>query len=475
MATAAHSSYLSYALLGLVMAGALQALFFMLELRSRRDVIIWIILGEAILETILYPNQAAIESPLFYLPLAGRHVRPAEILITMALFARAAVTTKRSRWTLAGGAWAAFFAWYCTEFLLGLVNHNPRFAALFDLKQLLLFLGGSYLLTAGVPIAQLTGRRAIGRWLAWLGPTILALIPFSHGLSLSLDFSLLPLSSISYGADASDCVVALGALFLAIELCRPDPRPRAAGIAMVLILSSLVGTQRAAMLVTGGVFGVFIAAVLVAKGLWTRRTSFATRSLRRLAAASSAVGAIALAGMAAASIPNPLSQRIHQALFSTGKAESANARLQIWREAFALISQRPAFGHGLGIQVPLRQVWPMPVIMVPTHDLVLDLLLRSGIVGLALFVFALVLFFRQGITVWRLSAEPLTAAAALGAMAGIVGLLALSGVESLFDQVRIAITFGFLFGVLTSASRAYEAEGARGDLSHQEVLLPGLA
>lgn len=433
---------------------AMLALFVWLEMTGRRSTIVWLVVGEAVLEALLYPNQASIPSPLFYLPLAGRHLRPSEVLIGVALVARALAPTARRQWTTAGAGWAAFFAWYSAAFVVGILNGNPKITALFDIKEALLFFGGTYLLAAGLPLSQIVGRRPVARWVFWLGLAVVLFVPLSRG-NHSLNLPLMPLPVLGFGSDVSDCIVALGGLLLGIEICRPRPRPWAVGTSMLLVLSSLMGTQRAAMMVSGGVLGVFALASLSRN--WRHRTAFGSRTLRRLAVAVAGLAVVAMAFLAEIGAPNPAVVRIHAALFSTAKAESANARLQIWREAVALIVHQPVFGNGLGIQVPLREVWPLPVIYVPTHDIALDLLMRSGVVGLALFVMAVGLSLREGWRLWHRTTDPLVAGVALGASAGITGLLALGAVESLFDQVRVVIVFGFLLGCLTVAHRHEKA------------------
>lgn len=424
--------------------------FVWLESTGRRNVIVWLVVGEAVVEALLYPDQASIASPLFYLPLAGRHLRPSEVLIGVGLLARALAPTARRRWTTAGAAWAAFFAWYSAAFVVGILNGNPKITALFDIKEALLFFAGTYLLAAGLPLAQLVGRRPLGRWVIWLALAVVIFVPLSRG-NHSLNLPLVPLPVLAFGSDVSDCIVAIGGLLLGVEICRPRPRPWAIGTSMLLVLSSLMGTQRAAMMVSGGVLGVFALASLSRN--WRHRAAVGSRSLRRLGLAAVGLAVVAMAFLAETGTPNPAVARFHAALFSTAKAESANARLQIWREAVALIVHQPVFGNGLGIQVPLRQVLPLPVMYVPSHDIVLDLLMRSGIVGLALFVAAVALSLREGWRLWHSTTDPLVAGVALGASAGIAGLLALGIVESLFDQVRIVIVFGFLLGCLTVAHR----------------------
>ncbi len=452
-------AYLSYAWLGMSISVAIFVWFVWLEQNNRRDVVVWLILGEAILEALLYPNQGSIPSRLFYMPFAGRHIRPSELFLALGLMARLVASKRFQRWTTAGAALAAFGAWYTTEFAIGVLSHNPLIIALFDIKEFLLFIVGTYVLAAGVPARQLVGPKSVGRWVLALCAAAVLLLPFAHGLRLHFNLPLVPLSTLGYGADATDCAVALGGMFLALELYRSPPRPWVIGGSIIVVASSLAGTQRAAMLVTGGVVGGLVLAMLL-----RRRNSLLPGATSFRRAGALLAGIVALVGSVLAEIgaTTRIFQEVHAALFSTAKAQSASARIQIWTEASHLFFSRPFFGWGLGTQVPLRQVWPMPVITVPSHDLVLDLLMRGGIVALGLFVFAMALFAREGIRTWRGAHDPMVAGLALGALAGLAGLASLAVVESLFDQVRIAITFGFLLGCLTAASRQHRADEAEG-------------
>ena len=88
-----------------------------------------------------------------------------------------------------------------------------------------------------------------------------------------------------------------------------------------------------------------------------------------------------------------------------------------------------------------------------THNIGLDLLVRTGLVGLTLFVVALACTFVGGVRTWFAhDVPPEVAAFALAAVASLAGLLAKGMVESLFEKYRLGVLMGLLTGILLSAA-----------------------
>ena len=82
------------------------------------------------------------------------------------------------------------------------------------------------------------------------------------------------------------------------------------------------------------------------------------------------------------------------------------------------------------------------------HNLVLDLWLRLGLVGLVSFFLALIGSIAGGLRVWRRHRDPVTAALALGLVAVVCGLVATGFLEPLLDEYRFAVLFGVSLGIL---------------------------
>ena len=82
------------------------------------------------------------------------------------------------------------------------------------------------------------------------------------------------------------------------------------------------------------------------------------------------------------------------------------------------------------------------------HNIVLDLWLRLGLIGLVLFVVAFAASLIDGIKVWRRHTDPKTAALALALVAVLCGLIATAFLEPFLDEYRLATLFGVSLGML---------------------------
>jgi O-antigen ligase len=109
-----------------------------------------------------------------------------------------------------------------------------------------------------------------------------------------------------------------------------------------------------------------------------------------------------------------------------------------------------------------------------TENIGLDLWLRTGLIGLGLFLLALVTSLVNGFATWRLHPDPEVAVLALALFAVVVGMIAKGQVESIFENYRLATVLGLSLGMLRSAvtsggggptaMRTYQA------MSHYEVI-----
>src|SRR5687768_2264384 len=83
-----------------------------------------------------------------------------------------------------------------------------------------------------------------------------------------------------------------------------------------------------------------------------------------------------------------------------------------------------------------------------THNLIGDLLRRTGLVGVVRFVAAVAFSGRDGLKAWRYHVDARAAGLALGCVAALAGILAKGMVESLFEKYRLATLMGLLFGIV---------------------------
>jgi O-antigen ligase len=136
-------------------------------------------------------------------------------------------------------------------------------------------------------------------------------------------------------------------------------------------------------------------------------------------------------------------------------------RLNQWAAAGPLIAQRPVYGHGLGYEYVF---WDEGYFFFKktdlTHNIFGDLLLRSGAVGLALFLLAFAMTSMAVARTWWSQQSDRTAAFALGVGAAVAGLVGKAMAESLFEKYRLAAALGLGIGVMLSAGlRAPRAPG----------------
>ena len=81
-----------------------------------------------------------------------------------------------------------------------------------------------------------------------------------------------------------------------------------------------------------------------------------------------------------------------------------------------------------------------------TENIGLDLWMRSGLIGLGLFVLALFFSLFDGLQAWRLHPDRMVAVLALALVAVVVGFVAKGMVESIFEKYRLATMLGLSLG-----------------------------
>jgi O-antigen ligase len=421
-------------------------------------VVIAIIVVLLLVEAAMYPSQGDITSTFFYPHVGGQNFRLEELLIPLALLARWWGKPPQHRFRPPGLAWAAFFAWYFALLVVGLLNGNPAITVLFDAKAIV-YVGGGYLLVAGTDPSWLVSERVVKRTII----TLLVLVPATAAFTLSksefsLRIPLLGVFSPSLSGDLSSCVIAVTLCLLGVELYRRPVRKLLIVACIVILLCPLAGTQRASIIeLAAGVGALVIAGLLLAR----KRTSLNRSDLALLAGglALFLIGLVAFRLMSNQPII-PLTAHLDQTFGGIGKQQSANDRVFLRHQAFNLIHQRPYLGWGLGKQPLLIPTAPIPPVFVASHNLTLDLLIRGGVVALALFVIALVVTFIDGYRSLTRQRDPLLVGLALGAMAAVVGFLAKSSVESLFDQFRLAVMFGLVLGAIGAVGRSRQTTNA---------------
>ena len=260
------------------------------------------------------------------------------------------------------------------------------------------------------------------------------------------------------GTDAATIFAAIGVIGLLLELAK-EKRSRLNVLCTVpLALSAFFAYQRAVLLTLLAV--VVVVVVVVATGSKTARQRLRVAVGRgRRGRPRRRRGGARRGGHPRHHVPE-IGHRPallhHQppetTLESAGKQESAQDRLNKWDVALADAKQHWFLGQGLGFEYSYFQAGPNQYITTDlTENIGLDLWLRTGLIGLGIFLLALVVSLVSGFATWRMHPDPMVAVFALALFAVVVGMIAKGQVESIFENYRLATLFGISLGMLRCA------------------------
>ncbi|MBA2624292.1 MAG: O-antigen ligase family protein [Acidimicrobiia bacterium] len=432
---------------------ALWSRFCRWEREGRRELVLAVVLGAVVADLILYPSQNNVPIGLFRPYVAGQSFRLSELLIVVGLLARVAVSGGPRRFTAVGLAWTAFSVWYGAAAVSGLLAGNPIEDVLFQAK-VIIYIAGGLGLAAGVDPSRLVTTKAIGSWFVGLGAVVAVMFPLTLRTSdLRLALPGLALDDLGeLGPDGASAVVVLATIALLVEGCRRNRRALIGLAAMPMVVSVFASTQRAAML--GLAVTAALLVVLATSGTWRKRLRTTPTSIFLVIT----VVAVAAASLALLQIRKgerlPVVDAYEETFLATKKQQSADIRVMLWREARLLYDERPFVGHGLGVPFEVPVPRTDRVVDSGFHNLVWDLLARTGIIGLVLFLLAVAVTLREGWRGWRGHADARVAALALGAVLGLASLLAKGMVEDVFEKHRLATLLGLLLGIMVAAGNA---------------------
>jgi hypothetical protein len=412
-----------------------------------------LILALELLESGLYQDQNAIPRGLFHPGSGSTQLRLPEILITLALLGR--LVAKRMPRSIGYPAmiWAAFALWLTVELVEGYIRVNTHSQILYEGKAII-YVGGGFALAAGVPMQRYLEAEVFERLTRWFAPFVLVLDLLAVGnKSFSAHLPLLPLSGFgTVGADAATMFAGVGLIALLLELGKEQRNAWTMTCTLPLLGCAFLASQRAALF---GLLASVVVLVLVGFGSIARR-----RLLVHLTEVLLALSLFFVLVLAFVLVPALVDQQapkipfvstFHTELYSTGKAESAQDRINEFEGSRHLIPQHLLIGWGLGVTYEYWTPGPNLEVTSPlTEDIYTDLWLRTGIVGLGLFVVAVLVSLGGGLAVWRRDPNRLAAVFALALVAVVLGFLVKGGFESIFEKYRLATTLGLLLGMLRS-------------------------
>jgi O-antigen ligase len=438
----------------LVLLVAVVKLFIRWERQGKEHLAPLVLLGLLVIEATIYADQNTLPRSIFHPGSGSTQLRLPEIYITLALVARLIARGKPKRIGLPAGLWLTFAAWMVVGVVEGVLYQNGLSQNLYEAKDIL-YIVGAYALAAGVPVRRYFESGDLFK-LGYLAVACISVVDVMSiaGLTVNTSLPLLPLQG--FGQVGSETAALCLGIVVVCFLCRMASGPIRIRHALVLapvIVGVVLADQRAVVVNLVVVALVLILALIVGnrRGI-ARRFSVGLGHVLLTALALVGVTILVLIVPAAVNqqpVKVPLTTTFQNLFHSEGKVESAQDRLNLAKEAEALIPHHLLIGYGLGVEFQYYETGSRSVVTIAyAHNIVLDLWLRLGLIGLVLFVVAFAASLIDGIKVWRRDTDPKTAALALALVAVLCGLIATAFLEPFLDEYRLATLFGVSLGML---------------------------
>jgi O-antigen ligase len=449
------------ALLGLAAIVLVVAAFVELERRNLSHVPAAIALGFLVFESVLLPAQAQVPSGLFRFGAAGQDIRITVLPAILAVVARVWVRGFPRRVSTTGLLWTAYLTWYGLGAVIGHVRGHPNDVIIFEFRSVIMIAAG-YLLFAGTPIHAFMGRRAVGAWTAVLAVAIAIVSTttlFDLYTELSLGVQRFP-GFGSYGPSGRSVVAAMAVVLVVTEGCRSRPRSWILTCGVLLLVSPIVGVQRASMVQAAVSF--VLLGIVVFGSTWRARAEVTptVSGLVVLGLVGLVIFVIVLPP-AVTGEPSAVVANLDRAFSGEGQQGSVDARQRLWSETRDLIEEHPVFGWGLGQRSELTRPFPLEPVEVSSHNILLDVMIRTGVIGLVLFALAVGASLLDALRAWRTSPDVMAGAFGVACAIALVGLIAKGLVESIFENFRLALLFGMLVGGIAAAARSTPPGDAR--------------
>ena len=440
----------------LVLVVVVYAVLVSVERKGYRAELLTVIVGLIAFESILW-DQNFVPVGIFHPTFSGQNFRLYDVLIPIALVARLRVNGLPKRISALGGAVFLFCAWYTGEAVIGVMRGYGFNNVVYEAK-LVIYVGGAYVLAAGVRAEDILGPHGIRRLARPFALVTVGLIALTGSSGLNIPIPTMNVSGLQgVEPDAATFLFCLGVITLLVELASPRRRPTMVAAGLVLIISAVASHQRAA------VIALIAGAAFAAVGwLWPVKSG---RAIRLTPTEVVGAGVLIFGGMASYPLLNgrsplrlsslPLGSLLSATFGGTEKTESTADRAGQLHAALPVIMQHPIIGWGLAKTITYVAVGQ--TVTTPSPDNVyLSILLRTGLLGFVLFAALVVAAIVAVVRVWRIHPEPRVAALAWACGATIAAVLARGAVEGIFEKYRIAIELGLALGMARSAAVSLE-------------------
>lgn len=414
-----------------------------------QELVVSLLIAVLVIDASLYENQDSVPNGLFHPHLGGLSFRIFDVLVPLALLARVIARPAPRRLPVQTLFWSAFLVWVLFAAIEGAMDGNPKDLLTYEAKVIIYV--GAFVLVSAVPARRWPESRPMRR-VVLMSSALAAflLVATEAHVKLNLNLPLIPLSAFGVmGTDAATIFATLGVVTLAVGVCSERDRLRTLIVALPLLAAPLVAGQRAALVGLGASLAVLAVAAYVGR----TRIRVTGSEVGIIAAVALAVftAVVVTDEMGSSKASLPFAQQIQATFGSRGKQLSASDRINQWTQARALIASRPWFGWGLGKTYEYYSPGFYQFMSTDlTHNIALDLLVRTGIVGLALFLLAVATSVRDSIRAVVSEVDARVAAFAMACVAAFIGLFAKGMFESIFEKYRLAVLLGVLVGVSVS-------------------------
>ena len=420
--------------------------FVRLERRNERHTIFLVFVSVYLAEAILASHAAGVAVGLLRPQIAGQDFRLPDVVIALVVAARLLGPSKGGRIPSGVLPLCAFGAWYATAVVIGLLNELPTSEVLFQGKAIFYVLG-AVVAAAGADTRRLADQLAVP---AVILAAVVALAMVLGFMDRSFELST-PVQRFDHlgvlSNDTASALTVIGGLVLLAEAVRPRRRLVVCIAGFVLLLAPLAGDHRASYLVLAVVLAGVVLAVV--GRTWTRRSTIGRAALML---SMSGVLVFGLAAAALTPLADVVMSRFDTAFEGEATVRSAESRVELAGRALDRIGEHPIIGWGAGMQV-IRTAEYADEDYASAHNLVLDLTMRSGAIGLLLFLTALVSTERVGVQRWRRDEDNRTAAVCLAATLGVAAIVTKAMVEPALDKYRLSIMVGLCAGLILFADR----------------------
>lgn len=423
------------------------------EGKSSRSVAL--VLGVALLEALVQRSATNVPLGIWRIPLGPLDLRPIDVLLPMALGARLIARPSFDYVSKVTGAWVLFLFWYFVVGYWGYVQGN-------DLGRLINQLRGMTLvvLTAVLVGGLRPSTAALERANRRLGKVAFFTALFVYGFRLTIGstpFNVPLIGTPELGlisSEASLILACLGFYVLVQQMISQEQQILALAGSALLVLNPLLQTQAASIVALGAAVAALVGVAFTRA--WRSRIN--VTGVQILLFAGAAV-AVAIVGQLAVGEELGVVDGFEQALFSDVQGKTTEVRRILWADAVSLIRDSPFVGQGVGHLLEIPGRWPEESSQAASHNVTLDVALRSGLPGLLLFVAAI------GITVatsWNrwFELEGVHAGALLAAFLTMVAILTKGQVESSLDAFRQATAFGAAIGIVVCYSKGDRGSNA---------------